>query len=45
MHRAVNLENSERAYQLTMQHYYELNQRYYEFIDDVVLFVKKELSL
>jgi acyl carrier protein phosphodiesterase len=42
--RAANIDDSKRAYELTMQHYYELNQRYYEFIDDVVQFVKKELS-
>lgn|SRR5690606_16680392 len=44
VNRAENLNSSNRAYELTMQHYYELNQRYYEFIDDVIKFVKKELS-
>lgn len=44
VHRAQHLEDSKAAYQIFITHFYELNQRYYEFIDDVVVFVKNELN-
>jgi acyl carrier protein phosphodiesterase len=42
--KAKYMENSNLAYQLFIQHFYELNQRYYEFIDDIVNFVKNEIE-
>lgn len=43
-YRAKYLESTDRAYDIFVSHYYELNQRYFEFIDDMVLFVKNELN-
>ncbi len=42
--RARYMNNSDRAYELLVTHYYELNQHYFDFIDDVVLYVKNELN-
>ena len=42
--RARYLVSSERAYHIFVAHYYELNQWYFELIDDMVKFVKNELS-
>lgn len=44
VHRARYMDNSERAYHIFVAHYYELNQWYFELIDDMVRFVKNELS-
>lgn len=41
--RIPNFENGTAAYQIIIQHYYELNQIYYEFIEDVENFVKIKL--
>lgn len=43
VHKAAHLTDSSAAYNITIQHYYELNQRYYEFIDDVEKYVKSML--
>jgi len=45
VHRARYLESSERAYHIFVAHYYELNQWYFELMDDIVKFVKNELSI
>lgn len=37
-------QNPEPAWQNTMRYYYELNQYYFDFIDDVYTFAKKELK-
>lgn len=42
--RAKYMPPVEKAYQLFIGHYYQLAQCYYEFMDDVVRFVKVELS-
>ncbi len=42
--RARYLQESEKAYEILVTHYYELNQYYFDFIDDVVVYVKKELN-
>ncbi len=44
VYRAKYLENSDKAYEIFVGHYYELNQWYFEFMDDVVQFVKNELT-
>lgn len=36
-------DNGRKAYELTIRHYYELNQIYYEFIEDVENYVKSKL--
>jgi len=42
--RAQYLESSDRAYEILVAHYYELNQYYFDFIDDMALYVKNELN-
>lgn len=42
--RAKYLDNSDKAYELLVTHYYELNQYYFDFIDDMVRYVKNELN-
>lgn len=42
--RAKYIAPTEKAYQTFIKHYYELNQCYYELIDDMVEYVKIELS-
>lgn len=42
--RARYLGDTTRAYQLFLQYFYELNQRYFEFVDDVVAFVKNKIE-
>lgn len=41
--RMPDIENGAEAYRIFVQHYYELNQIYFEFIDDVENFVKSKL--
>ncbi len=41
--RMPSIENGAEAYRILVQHYYELNQIYFEFIDDVENFVKSKL--
>ena len=42
--RAKYIAPTDKAYETFIKHYYELNQCYFEFIDDVVRFVKVELT-
>lgn len=42
--RAAYIPPIENAYKTFVGHYYQLSQCYYEFIDDVVDYVKKELN-
>jgi acyl carrier protein phosphodiesterase len=42
--RAQYLEEWDVAFELFIRHYYELNQLYYDFIEDIIQFVKKELN-
>jgi len=42
--RAKYLESSEKAYEILVGHYYELNQYYFDFIDDMSRYVKNELN-
>lgn len=42
--RAKYLENWENAFEISMNHYYELNQLYFEVMEALVLYVKKELK-
>ncbi len=42
--RAQHMSPIDKAYSTFISHFYQLNQCYYEFIDDVVTFVKVELS-
>lgn len=44
VHKAAHLNDAHPAYRIFISHFYELNQRYYEFIDDVVTFAKKEIE-
>lgn len=44
VHRAKYLDEWQIAYELFTRHYYELNQLYFEFIEDIILYVKKELN-
>lgn len=44
VYRASYLEDTTRAYQLFLQYFYELNQRYFELVDDVVPFVKNKIQ-
>jgi acyl carrier protein phosphodiesterase len=44
VHRAKYLDSSDKAYEILVSHYYELNQYYYDFINDITLFVKNELN-
>lgn len=43
-HRAGQMPDIGDAYKTLVSHYYQLNQCYYEFIDDVIRYVKVELS-
>ena len=40
--RAKHMPPPEKAYEIFVTNYYHLNQCYYEFIDDVISFVKIE---
>lgn len=42
--RAKYLESSDKAYEILVGHYYELNQYYFDFIDDISRYVKNELN-
>lgn len=42
--RAKYLESSDKAYEILVTHYYELNQYYFDFIDDICQYVKNELN-
>lgn len=42
--RAKYLDSSEKAYEIFVSHYYELNQYYFDFIDDMSRYVKNELN-
>lgn len=42
--RAPNMPPIEEAYKLLVGYYYQLNQYYFEFIDDIIHYVKVELS-
>lgn len=43
-HRAKHMPDVEEAYKTLIGHYYQLNQCYFEFMDDAVAYVKVELS-
>lgn len=42
--RALYMPPVEKAYEIFVTNYYQLNQCYYEFIDDIISFVKIEIS-
>ena len=42
--RALHMPLIDKAYEIFVTNYYHLNQCYYELIDDVIRFVKIELS-
>lgn len=42
--RARYLDSSDKAYEILVGHYYELNQHYFDFMDDIVSYVKNELN-
>ena len=42
--RAKHMPPPQKAYELFIAHYYQLNQSYFELIDDMVPFVKNELN-
>ena len=44
VHRAAHMAPAQKAYEIFVSNYYMLNQCYYELIDDVIRFVKIELS-
>lgn len=44
-YRAKYLSDPDKAYEIFVAGYYELNQRYYDLIDDLYSYVKNELSL
>lgn len=44
VHRAKYLESSDKAYEILVGHYYELNQYYFDFMDDIAAYVKNELN-
>ncbi len=44
VHRAKYLDSSDRAYEIFVRYYYELNQYYFDFIDDIIAYVKRELN-
>ena len=44
VHRAKYLDDSDKAYEILVGHYYVLNQCYFDFIDDAVEYVKNELN-
>lgn len=44
VHRAKYLDSSDKAYEILVGHYYELNQYYFDFIDDMASYVKNELN-
>jgi len=43
--RALYMPPVEKAYEIFVTNYYHLNQCYYEFIDDIIKFVKNELAI
>lgn len=43
--RSAYLTTYEKAFELTVRHYYELNQLYYDFMDDMLKFAKNELKI
>ncbi len=43
-HRAQYIESSDKAYETFVGHYYELNQHYFDFMDDISAYVKNELN-
>lgn len=43
--RASHIAQTDKAYEIFVRDYYTLNQCYYELIDDLVNFVKNELSI
>lgn len=43
-HRAKHITEVDTAYRIFITNYYQLAQCYYEFIDDVIKYVKIELS-
>ena len=42
--RARHMPSTDKAFEIFITDYYMLNQCYYEFIDDIIRFVKVELS-
>lgn len=42
--RAKHMPEAGKAYELFVTNYYHLNQCYYDFIDDIIKFVKNELA-
>ena len=42
--KALYMPPIEKAYEIFVTNYYQLNQCYYEFIDDIIRFVKIEIS-
>lgn len=42
--RAKHMPPADKAYSIFVTNYYQLNQCYYEFIDDIIKFVKNELT-
>jgi acyl carrier protein phosphodiesterase len=42
--KALYIEHSEKAYETLVGHYYQLNQLYYDFMDDIYAYVKNELN-
>jgi len=43
--RAKYLSESEQAYQLSVQYYYELNQLYFDFMEDMIQYAKNQLKV
>ena len=43
--RAKHMPAPEKAYEIFVGHFYQLNQCYYELIDDMIGFVKNELNM
>lgn len=43
-HRAQYMSSSEQAYETFVTNYYQLGQCYYEFIENAIIFVKKEMN-
>lgn len=44
VHRAKYIDSSDKAYEILVGHYYELNQYYFDFMDDIASYVKNELN-
>lgn len=42
--RAKYIDSSDKAYEILVTHYYELNQHYFDFMDDAASYVKNELN-